>query len=463
MTATFTEKRRPGPTPPRPLRELPVLFHLMDVSRPKGYAAPAAPQFTLAPPVERVTELPAALAAQPPEPLSERPQDKPCAAESPACELPNSPAFDLETAASLVETKGFGAIPPAAPPAPSKSESSDFESLTTSSTPADVVENSIPAASAEDLFASEMAKSEQEAAAELTTPPAADALDATSSVEDLPADSPTAETEDPVSLRQRSEERQRKRQAAAKNDWLSTHGKFIAIAFVLALFTTIYAARANRGKSPSAASEKPIAVSPSPSSGSLTTVVTAPSQSGVSPAGAITTVGPTAESASAESRTALHPPTIPQLAVEPALSTPTTGDALFSFTKKTEERVAQRDPSSSPSETTSSTEPQPSAPSPTSATPPPAQPQYPTTSYGGNYQPVAPTPVAPSAPSPTLQYPQQPQSAAAPPPTATAPSAYPQSIYQPAASGTALPSTYQYPTTNTATGPRHERNGSGIY
>jgi hypothetical protein len=80
MTATFTEKRRTSPTPPRPLRELPVLFHLMDVSRPKGFSAPP-PAFSL------------------------DAEDEPSA-------LGSAESFDLETAAKLVETKALRHWPP---------------------------------------------------------------------------------------------------------------------------------------------------------------------------------------------------------------------------------------------------------------------------------------------------------------------------------------------------------------
>jgi hypothetical protein len=470
MTATFTEKRRPGPTPPRPLRELPVLFHLMDVSRPKGYAAPAAPEFTLAPPVERAAE-PADL----PLPVSEAPPALgDLCADDPACDLQTA-AFDLETAAGLVETKGFGAIPPAAPLAPPKSETlpvdtSPAESEPLSTAAADLAERDTESTSAEDLFASELAKSEQEAAEEFAAE--TDATTTVAKSDRVFEDSPTAEAEDPVSLRERSEERQRKRQASAKNDWFSTQGKFIAIAFVLALFTTIYAARANRSKTvPANGRDKTATAGTESSSGNLTAIVAAPSKTGVSPAGAIKAVGPTEKPQPEESRTALHPPTIPQLDVEPALSNPPSGDALFTFTKKDEERVAQRDASTSPSQPPSSSTTEAQPPSSTTQVSPTTQPHYPTTSYGGNYQPAAP---APSAAATTPQYaaPSQytappqytaPQTSVSPSPTATTPTA-PQSIYQPAAPGTAATSSPQYyPTTNTATGPRHERNGSGIY
>jgi hypothetical protein len=475
MTATFTEKRRPGPTPPRPLREMPVLFHLMDVSRPKGYAAP---EFTLAPPVERVTE-PADLATPAPE---ASPAFRDLCAGDPACDL-QAAAFDLETAASLVETKGFGAIPPATPLAPPTSENLPIDTSPVESEPllgaaAELVESGAESASAEELFASELAKSEREAAAELAV--ASETTAVADETDRVFEDSPAAESEDPVSLRERSEERQRKRQASAKNDWFSTQGKFIAIAFVLALFTTIYAARANRSKTvPATGRDKTSTASTAPSSGNLKPVVAAPSKTGVSPVGAITTVSPTEKPQPEESRTALHPPTIPQLDVEPALNNPPTGDALFTFAKKDEERVAQRDGNASTSQPTSSNVAE-AQPLPSSSTPvsPTVQPHYPTTSYGGNYQPAAPA--APSAAAPTQQYAVPPQYAAppqhtapqytvppqtyvTPPPTAAAPSA-PQSIYQPTAPGTAATSSPQYyPTTNTATGPRHERNGSGIY
>ena len=167
MTATITaERRRAQPTPPRPLRELPVLFHLMDVSRPKGYAAPPPPAFTLSSPVGHresspppFTSLASELVSQPPPGASE--------------------AYDLETAAELVQTKAYGSLPPEAFPAHLPSPAPVEPETTEASGNDPVAVEPIPATALE------------------TPPPVGD---------------------DAVNLRQRAEQRERKRQESKSND-----------------------------------------------------------------------------------------------------------------------------------------------------------------------------------------------------------------------------------------------------
>ena len=373
MTATLTaEKRRPSPTPPRPLRELPVLFHLMDVSRPKGYAAPPPPAFALGSLAE--PELP--LTASP------RASELPCEPDLPAAE-----SFDLETAAELVQTKAYGSLPTDSPIA-----SPSLREHTTAATLDHSTDDRIPGSTLE------------------TPPPAAD---------------------EAVNLRQRAEERQRKRQEGKKDDWFSTQGKFIVVGFIAALLVTIYVARSGRKKA-----TPPVATKPHAHPGEAATV----KQAVAVEAAKITSVRPATKTATGEPATALHPPTIPQLAQQPTASKSPADETLFTFSKRPEERVAVRP------DAPTTTAPGPAAGSPTGvaptmapppAAPPTLQPQYPSTSYPSTYQPVAPPP------------------AYAPPPPAAAPGG---PALNPAASTMPL-----YPTTNTASGNRYERTGSGLY
>ncbi len=387
MTTTFTERpRRQTPTATRPPRELPVLFHLLDVSRPKGYAASSP------------ADLPLSSPATFPEPIDDcEPFPTNHAAET-SVSSALAEAFDLETAAGLAETSGLGTIPPVPiPPVAEDAKSDDGDRAVASQPPAT------------DVF-------------ESTTD------DHSGSSSSLAAPSP-APADEAVTLRQRAQERQRKRQAATKGDWFSSHGKVIAIGFVLALLATIYLARSNR--KPSA---PPVAKATKQPTRTIKSVNAeqsiAAKSSSASPAVAIARVSPAEKPPAAESRTALHPPTIPQLAQEPAAAK-SPDDSLFPWAKRDEERVAARTdagslPSMSP---TPPTVEQPQAP----AAPPP---QYPSTNYRGDYQPAA-------APA---QYPAAPQ-----------PGAAPGAVYGPTGG---QPS---YPTTNTASGYRHERTGSGFH
>jgi len=386
MTATITaEKRRSSPTPPRPLRELPVLFHLMDVSRPRGYAAPP-PAFSLgslsdSPEPRYESSLKSSLSCDPPAGAAE--------------------SFDLETAAELVQTKAYGSLPIETPasvsPPPDEPPIADGETT-----------------SADGASLDSIADSSLE-----TPPPAAD---------------------EAVNLRQRAEDRQRKRQEGKKDDWFTTQGKFIVVGFVIALIVTVYIART--GRKPAA---PPVAVKRHAHSGDAASAAkSSPVKQAVAVETAkITNILPTAKSTTSEPKAALHPPTIPQLARQPVGSNPPADTTLFTFSKRPEERVATRTDATPPDATAT---PQPGTPA--APTTPTLQPQYPSTHYPSNYQPVAPAPA--SAPAPVYA----PAPAYAPPP-AGAPSG---PAMNPAASSMPL-----YPTTNTASGNRYERTGSGLY
>lgn len=384
MTATLAaQKRRLSPTPPRPLRELPVLFHLMDVSRPKEYSPP--PAFSLG----GISELPP--------PAGERE------------DVDHAPAepFDLETAAKLVATKAFGTLPaePVAAPSPvvtDETAATHDEQLPTLGF--DEISPAVPEAEAHSDTAT--------APALETPPPAAD---------------------DAVSLRDRAIERSRKRQQNKQDDWFRSQGRFIVIGFIAALCVTIYVARTNRWPAAPPVAVKRSAQTSDSKASATKGNAKLPLASG--PSVSITNVRPTDKKSSTEPRTALHPPTIPQLARDPGTTTEPAIDTLFTFSKRPEDRLASRTDDINPAITTA-------PPSASSATALPAgptlQPQYPTTSYPAGYQPVGPmaAPVPGGGPSAT--------SAGA--------------NLTPAASVAPL-----YPTTNAARGIRNERNGSGLY
>jgi hypothetical protein len=212
-------------------------------------------------------------------------------------------------------------------------------------------------------------------------------------------------SDDAVALRERAEERKRKRQTAAKDDWFASHGKYIAIGFVVALLATIYAARSQRKSAPPDVAKPHAQENESHASPIRTASAEKPAQDKTRPAVAITSVSPTKPSPG-ESQTALHPPTIPQLATqtEPGAAS----DGLFPWAKREEERVASRT-ADAVSPTVSD-----AAASTAAAVQPAGQPSYPSTPYPGDYRQAAPS--------------------------------------QPL-----------YPTTNSPSGYRHERSGSGFH
>jgi hypothetical protein len=376
MTATFTEKRRTSPTPPRPLRELPVLFHLMDVSRPKGFSSPP-PAYSLD-------------------------------AEGEPSALGSAESFDLETAAELVQTKAYGSLP-----AEVASPALDSPALAPAA-PDPATQVSLPPA--EDLAASEPSTNSNATGS-------AEAPAVAESSAEPKLETPPPPGDEGVSLRQRAEERQRKRQHDKQDDWFHTQGRYIAIGFVLALLATIYLARTNRKSSapPVAAKTKPAATAPA-----KTAPAAKKPAASVATTAAITAVRPTEKSPADQPQAALHPPTIPQLAQEPATSTAPATETLFTFSKSAGDRLAARTDVPASTQPTSAAPPPPSAPT----DPPNLQPQYPSTSFPGTYQPVAPaTPTTPAAEPATSPY----------------------------------GSTPLYPTTNSASGIRYERTGSSIY
>jgi hypothetical protein len=386
--------RRQSPTPPRPRRELPVLFHLLDVSQPPGFAG--------ARPAELAPESQAKF---------DHPISAPADESFQASAIDSvTEAFDLATAAGLAETSGLASML--------------TEPLTGTTRPApgdELIESKPDEPSSIEEPLSNTAENPTDAA------PAAERSGANS--------------DEAVTLRQRAHERRQKRQKSpGKDDWFSTQGKFILIGFLVALVATIYIARTNRNSA-----EPPVARQPAhqrrAAASKLATESPAPPPAKQSdanlprssgPATSITSVRPAETSPAGESRTALHPPTIPQLAQEPAASSPA-DDSLFPWARPEEPRTATAGDDLRSADLRSATvapSPAPSTSPPLSTQPPTLpshQPQYPSTAYPGDYRSPAP-PALPSAPA-----------------------------FGPAAS---QPS---YPTTNSASGYRYERTGSGFH
>ena len=390
MTTTLLPPpRRQSPTPPRPRRELPVLFHLLDVSQPPGFAA--------ARPAELAPESQAKF---------DHPISAPADESFQASAIDSvTEAFDLATAAGLAETSGLGSV------------------LTEPS----MADASAPAA-------------ERIEPAQLEPPSIEEPLSDSAGTQAGAAGS-AAKPDESVTLRQRAHERRQKRQRSpGKDDWFSTQGKFILIGFLVALVATIYIARTNRNSA-----EPPVARQPAhqrrAAASKLATESPAPPPAKQSdanlprssgPATSITSVRPAETSPAGESRTALHPPTIPQLAQEPAASRPA-DDSLFPWARPEEPRTATAGDDLRSADLRSATV----APSPALSTSPPRstqpptlpshQPQYPSTAYPGDYRSPAPA-TGPTGP----------------------------------ASGPAT-SQPSYPTTNSASGYRYERTGSGFH
>jgi len=284
----------------------------------------------------------------------------------------------------------------------------------------------------------------------------------------------------------------RKQKTAASEDWFASHGKYIAIGFVLALIGTIWVARSNRQLTNSATVASPWK---SPLADDR------PSEPHASPSITIPAAGSAHSTVlvSADSQVELHPPTTSHFASGAKGDGKDQGkDRLFDFpsTKAPDERVATR-PDGGTNDASSSSQKgaaanaaerpaPPVTPAPSGA--PALSPAYPTTSSStpvlsypaavtptGSYpQTSAPPLVGPSLPVgppplPATGYPVAPQGASGAVPDyrsqfpVPAGAAAPQPpAWTASPPGGNLPGQYQ-PFDNTARGPRNERTGSGNY
>jgi hypothetical protein len=394
--------------PERP--ELPILFHLMDVSRPRAAAkdALASPAPAEQPKVAELSSLvtTAALDA-----VS-------TTLAAPATEFKATPAPEL-TAASLGTVSA-------------ESLDSPFKSIADSDKPAS--ENAPDAKPATELAVT----AALESAAQASQPAAT------------------------VTLKSKTVER-RQRKTPASEDWFASHGKFIAIGFVIALIGTVYYARTNRQQASPSKSE---AVPQSPLVEIRST--DPPAESATK---SVTTVA-----AVSDSKVELQPPSAPPLiASAPASDKTTSADKLFDFpaTAKVEQRIAARSSTAAGSEAKNEQPPASSAPA---NSVPALAPAYPVTTSPPGYPSTTVTPAAyPQTSAPAQQVPsnpassyrsqfpaQQPQQPVAQqPPPQVAPQQPAASGWSPPA-GAYAPSQYQ-PMNNTASGPRYEQTGSGHF
>jgi hypothetical protein len=429
-------------------RKLPVLFHLIDVSRPRPPVV-AEPQPSASVPPAAKTNL---------EPAAE------AAAERPLASITSPPALEV----------------PAVSAQPNPIESPVTPSLPTEPLPAPTMQAT-----------NDALKADVSAIEPIPTP----------QPEQPPAPSP------PTPRSQANVRRRAK--TSASEDWFASHGKYIAIAFVLALVGTIYFARTNRQQATSTKSAmKSEPVAQNERSG-------APVREHAEPRSLnLVNSAPT----TAESKVDLHPPTAPDAAV--ASDKPQAKDELFTFkpAKAADDRVATRSESSSDAGKQPESAPQINAAPPLANTVPPqtssapplanyapplagaatpssAAPHAPSTPVLAPAYPItsAPSPVYPIAPTPTNAYPQTAAPSLAPAAPPLAPSARPQinypvapqaptgpsfnyrSQYQPAAPPAQpqqpwagpppgiSPSGQYQPLDNTALGPRYERTGTSNY
>ena len=358
MSATQSvEPRRTSPPTAGTNRELPVLFHLMDVSRLKSPATAAVLRVPAEPPSEAEIE--------------EAPREFKLAAPEPP------PEVETTRNSTCVETP-------------------ELEAPLASVPMADLVDT--PAATI------------------TLSPPAAD-----QDIAAQPPDGETAEKAPPAAApaaipRKEAERRPAKARSQRGNEWFANQGKFIAIGFVLALIGTIFMARSNRGTSPTAAVQphadpgeagQQIAASetrPATVVGKLQEKQAKEANSGTS---AATSPAKLADAAAGENapQADLHPPTIPQVVREPHPSNQPDNNALFPWTEQQADRLAARPdaPSASPAAA-------PPAQYPVTGASGPPSPTYPTTATPNSsfaapsqQQPIAPpdyrSPYMPAAPA----------------------------------------------------------------
>jgi hypothetical protein len=411
-----SDGRPRGTTSNQTARDLPILFHLADVSRPR--AKPEVPP----------TNLLSEIAAEPShsQPVIEPEPTLPPVA-TPALSLP--PVFIPEpTPLSIEPTVQSEATP-------------TIEASTAPTADSPTVETSTALSATSETVVPETTETE--------TPP--------------PAESHA------VNLR-------KQRRKPASEDWFTSHGKYIALAFVVALIATVYLARENRERNSVAKLEpvsQPLTIElPGATAPTEQQILFPPSTSTASTTSANAVGGTPQTPPATESKVDLL---APQLVAES--SSDKKKDNLFEFaaaSKSSDDRVATRtDEPAKPTGQSSNTMVQNSFVPVTYPVTTPSTASYPVTSPA---PPAYPTTTASTVPV---------NAPVAPPPL---PSAYPSSAYQPAQTATfdnrsqypaaTQPATTQnqywtpsgaapspsYPSyDNTARGPRNERTGSGTY
>lgn len=257
---------RSDAAPQRQTREMPLLFQLADVNcqleaSPAPAAAPAPVEMPALPGQFAATSSPLASS------LYTSGQLNPWPAPTGLFETSTSfstSSLTLGTPESIKDAplQSQGPAPFVAPSGLPAVIEAAVKAAAALNEPAEVVAETKPEPKAE--VKSEPATIAHEPKAEVKTDPAVETVATrTTAAETSAATKPTAEstTDKPVEAaaptpadkpspaslrRQRAEARQQKVASGKGGDWLQTHGKIIAIGFVIALIATIYMARRNR-------------------------------------------------------------------------------------------------------------------------------------------------------------------------------------------------------------------------
>ena len=401
-TTLADEPRRTAPAGQQAGREFPVLFHLMDVSRPRVLPPASDPSVPPEPPHTAVVA---------PTPIATEPAG------------PSAPPSGLIESQQLPQggTSARVDVPLAKSVAAALSASA---STATEASPSTAKDEPLQAAIS-------------------------------------PVARPNAVSDNPIA-QESATKRPSQRPSATpparqRNDWFSNQGKYIAIGFVLALVGTIYLARSNRGSGPLTVAQP--TVHPGEAGQQIvkddakhaTVVGKSKETSPVdTTAGSAVETSPAhlTENSSSQGQPAadLHPPTIPQLVREPTATGQPDSSGLFPWSEQPGNRIATRPAG------------------PQSVAPPQAQPKYPVTPANAplsNSYPMTSAAnsgfvPAPQAPAPAPAVPDY-RSPYIPAPPAGQPPTSGQSFVP---AGETAP---YMPSDNTARGYRYERTGPGPY
>jgi hypothetical protein len=447
MTTTWQSETHRGSRdafrkPARPPLEMPVLFQLADLSGQQIKSAPLPSVSALAAPSAPVVE----------------PVFVP---EPPAAEPVQEPVRDEPLQPAVLKFEALDPEPVVSEEPQAKSPASEIR-LETRETEAKVT--SSESAPAIEMLSTPTAKeTESETESSSPAPPISDSV--TSEVV------PPADAAAPTP-RERAELRTKSRQAAPpKSDWMRTHGKFIAVGFIIALIATIYTAQ--NGDEPAPANPDSVSASADESAdgereSNLTEVPAAQDSIPVvehQPSGALARDTSPATDA-VEAHAELHPPQSGGIVKEPVdVGEVADAKSLFPWKDAAETRVAAK-PDDGRAKTGTkpleSAAPPSSEPAPTEArsdAPADAPAEETPSIYGppssSNREPVGePAGGAPELNAPTT-YP------------VTNPSSF--RIHEPpqarpnVGQTRATPASYDHVPPPRTSGPRHERTGSGLY
>jgi hypothetical protein len=212
--------------PPRRPLEMPVLFQLADLSLPRAKAAlSSAPQAAVVEPVTTLAapEIIAPVVTPPTAAIAE-----PVTIEPPKTESPKSPKREIPPVETLPLESPQAVISQVEPQSSPTAPLVVAEETKTAPLVARETKSEAPAI-AESASIKTVAESTPSIAAAVTS----------SATDTTPPKEPMA-----PSPRERAEQRAKNRQPIpASNDWMRTHGKFIAVGFVIALIATIYMAQ----------------------------------------------------------------------------------------------------------------------------------------------------------------------------------------------------------------------------